>query len=214
MASKRARVANAAAPIVESAESRVAALLAVDAGSAATALLSAAQEWDVSGGGPSTDFFTCVREFVMALGEEDKVAKELFEESLDKTDETALEEVQFLLRSGVIDEAQKNKLCTAEASDRRRMLFVVLLRDSETLEGDADDHSSEGEEKEQSGSEDGDGEDPAVVAEQMREGAAAGCKWCKRGDHEHDCPHCVEGGWGGWAECSCPDGFHSGGGDD
>ena len=52
------------------------------------------------------------------------------------------------------------------------------------------------------------------LEEQLREGAAAGCRWCRRGDNEHDCPFCGEGGFGGWAECSCSNGFHCGGDDD
>jgi len=36
------------------------------------------------------------------------------------------------------------------------------------------------------------------------------CSGCRRQDREHDCPFCGEGGFGGWAECNCADGFHMG----
>ena len=56
--------------------------------------------------------------------------------------------------------------------------------------------------------------DTLVVAEQMREGAAAGCQYCRRRISGHDCPRCGEGGWGQWAECACENGFHAGGDSD
>ena len=240
---KRAR--HDTATPVESADSRIDALLAdVEPGGAASALLIAAMEWDAassfsSEGRPATDFFTRLKPFVTALGEEDNMAKSIFDEAVAKPDETALEEVHFLSRSGVIDEEQEHELRAAEPEDRRRMLFVALLTDSETPEEEAGDDidegntagggddgqeqaGEEGEEEEEEEEEEeftdeqrlrGD-DDPDARAEQMREGAAAGCRGCRKKNVDHDCPHCGEGGWAGWAECSCPDGFHAGGGEE
>lgn len=132
---------------VENADSRIDALLGgVAPGDVASVLLIAAMEWDdgdgdcfSSEGVPAQDFFTRMAPFVAAReAEEDRVAKELFEEAVVKPDEQALEEVGFLQRSFVIEEGEASALRAATPAHRKRMLFVVLLKDSEQAHG-ADD---------------------------------------------------------------------------
>ena len=145
------------------ADARLDALLAdVPAGHAASALLIAAMEWDTandaftSEGKPSTDFFERLHPFVLTLeSDEDAVAKELFEEALAKPDDQALEEVGFLRRSGVIGEDEEAQMRDAAVDDRRRMLFVSLLADSENCEDDDgedgtnEEHEEEGEDEDE-----------------------------------------------------------------
>jgi hypothetical protein len=167
---KRARRASASAT-VESADTRIDGLLnCVEPGGAAAALLIAAMEWDdtstfTSEGKPALDFFSRMKPFVMTLGDEDAVVKELFMESLEKPDETALEEVYFLQRSGVLDDEEEANLRAAEPEDRRRLLFLALLADSETPDEDDDDgeHADDGDhgvdEVEHRDADDDDGQD-------------------------------------------------------
>jgi hypothetical protein len=151
------------------ADARLDALLAdVPVGNAATVLLIAAMEWDTandaftSEGKPATDFFERLQPFVLTLeSDEDSVAKELFEEALAKSDDQALEEVGFLKRSGVIDEDEEARMRDAAVDDRRRMLFVSLLADSEKPEDDEgeEDEGEDGVNDGEEGEEDVEGDE-------------------------------------------------------
>ena len=149
-----------------SADARLDELLSdVAAGSAAGVLLIAAMEWDAgseaftSEGKPSQDFFTRLHPFIVTLEhEDDQVARELFEEALNKPDEQALEEVGFLQRSGVIDDAEDAAMRAATPEDRKRMLFVSLLADSEKADDEEGEEGEEGENGEDDG-EDEEGEE-------------------------------------------------------
>ena len=155
----------------QDAESRLDALLSsaskASPGGAAGVLLIAAMEWDTSEsfsseGRPATDFFFRLRPFVDALAaEEDAVAKEIFLESMTKPDEQAMEEVAFLERSGVVSEDEAAALRGATAEDRKRQLFVALLKDSEEGGGEGEEWDEDGEEE--AGEEEGEEEeDPSV----------------------------------------------------
>ena len=155
-----------------SADVRIDALLAdVQPGAAASVLMIAAMEWDASDnsftreGKPAHDFFSRLKAWVSALeSAEDSVAKDLFEEAMAKPDETALEEVGFLQRSGVIEDDEEAAMRAAATEDRRRMLFVTLLADSEKVE----DEEEEGEDDE-----DGEEADDAEVDDDEEEGEDA-----------------------------------------
>jgi len=146
--SKRARTRG-------SADARIEELISSAApGSAASVLLVAAMEWDMgesftSEGRPSSNYFTRLQQYVQNLhADEDRMAKELFEEYASKLDETAMEEVGYLQRSGVIDDDEEAALRSASPEDRRRILFTTLLADAEG-----------GEEDDFGGEEDADGEE-------------------------------------------------------
>merc|ERR1740139_519997 len=80
-------------------------------------------------GGVKEDFFDVLRPLVQTLDPE-SMEGELFFESESKDDATVLEEAGFLVRQFAIGEDEGTAMKEAALADRKRMLFVHLLKDA------------------------------------------------------------------------------------